>query len=137
MNKVILIGRVGRDPEVKKMPNGNDSVVAVSVATSEKWTDKAGVKQEKTEWHRVTAFGRTADVIGEYCKKGTLVMVEGRIETRKYMKDNEEKSIVEIKCDKLELLSSASEGGARAPAAAPAPAARPAAKTGRDDDIPF
>ena len=83
VNKVILIGNLGRDPEVRYMPSG-DAVANISIATTETWKDKNGEKQEKTEWHRVAMFGKTAEIAGEYLKKGSQVYIEGRLETRKW-----------------------------------------------------
>lgn len=87
VNKAILIGNLGADPEVRYMPNG-DAVTNITMATSETWKDKSGEKQEKTEWHRVTFFRKLAEIVGEYLKKGAKIYVEGRIETRKW-KDKE------------------------------------------------
>jgi single-strand DNA-binding protein len=84
VNKVILVGTLGKDPEVRFTPNGN-SVATLSVATSEQWTDKqSGEKQEKTEWHRVVIFGKLAEIAGQYLKKGSQVYLEGKIQTRKW-----------------------------------------------------
>ncbi|KAB2838300.1 MAG: single-stranded DNA-binding protein, partial [Burkholderiales bacterium] len=83
INKVILIGNLGRDPEVRYLPNG-DAVTNISVATTDTWKDKEGNKQEKTEWHRVTFYRRLAEIAGEYLKKGSQIYVEGRLETRKW-----------------------------------------------------
>ena len=82
INKVLLIGHLGRDPEIRYLPNG-DATASVSIATTETWKDKAGEKQEKTEWHRVITFGKLAEVVGEYLKKGSQIYVEGRIRTEK------------------------------------------------------
>jgi single-strand DNA-binding protein len=82
VNKVILIGNVGKDPEVR-YTQGGDAVCNFSLATTEKWKDKSGEKQEKTEWHRLTAFQRSAEVLGEYLKKGSSVYIEGKLSTRK------------------------------------------------------
>ena len=83
LNKVLLIGNLGRDPEIRYLPSG-DAVASLNIATTETWKDKSGEKQEKTEWHRVSMFGRLAEIAGEYLKKGSQVYIEGRIETRKY-----------------------------------------------------
>jgi single-strand DNA-binding protein len=88
LNKVILIGNLGRDPETRYLPNG-DAVTSISVATTETWKDKSGEKQEKTEWHRVSLFRRLGEVAGEYLKKGSQVSIEGRIEYREYAKDGQ------------------------------------------------
>ncbi|WP_455019490.1 single-stranded DNA-binding protein, partial [Kingella denitrificans] len=88
LNKVMLIGRLGRDPEVRYMPNGSP-VCNFSVATSETWTDRnSGQRQERTEWHNITLYGRVAEVAGQYLKKGSQVYLEGRIQSRKYTDKN-------------------------------------------------
>ena len=83
VNKVILVGNLGQDPEVKYMPNGN-AVANITVATSESWKDKSGEKQERTEWHRVVMFGKLAEITGEYLRKGSQVYLEGKLQTRKW-----------------------------------------------------
>jgi single-strand DNA-binding protein len=105
VNKVILLGNLGRDPEVR-YTTGGDPVCNLSIATSESWTDKAtGEKKEQTEWHRVTLFKRQAEVAGEYLKKGSSVYIEGRLQTRKYTdKDGVEKYSTEIMGDRMQLL---------------------------------
>ena len=97
INKVILVGRLGNDPELKQMPNGN-SVANLSLATSESWMDKTtNEKKEKTEWHRVVIFGKTAEIAGQYLKKGSQVYIEGQLQTRKWQdKDGQEKYTTEI-----------------------------------------
>ena len=162
VNKVILIGNLGKDPEVRYAPSGS-AICNITIATSRNWKDKtSGERQEETEWHRVTFFDRMAEVAGEYLKKGKSVYVEGRLKTRKWTdKEGVEKYTTEILADRMEMLGSRDAGGgggddpgyggetgARAPAARP-PASRPAtapqkpaAKSstgfdGMDDDIPF
>lgn len=104
VNKVILIGHLGKDPETRFLPSG-DAVTSFSLATSESWKDKGGAKQEHTEWHRVGCFGKTAEVAGEYLKKGAAVYVEGRIRTRKWQdKEGNDKYSTEIVCDRLQML---------------------------------
>lgn len=104
VNKVILIGNLGRDPEAKFLPDGG-AVTNLSIATSESWKDKAGNKQEKTEWHRVVFFGKVAEVAGEYLKKGSTCYVEGRLQTRKWTdKDGVEKYSTEIVGDRMQML---------------------------------
>jgi len=104
LNRVTLIGHLGRDPETRFLPNG-DAVCNVSIATTETWKDKAGERQEKTEWHRVTFYRRLAEIAGEYLKKGSQVYVEGRIETRKYQgKDGTEKYSTEIIAHEMKML---------------------------------
>jgi single-strand DNA-binding protein len=153
VNKVILIGNLGKDPETRYLPSG-DAVTNISIATSEKWKDKSGEQQEHTEWHRVAFFGKTAEIAGEYLKKGSPVYVEGRIRTRKWTdKEGQDKYSTEIVADRMQLLGSRGGGSGgsepmarepREPAAASAGGgkAQPAAKKGgafdtMDDDIPF
>jgi single-strand DNA-binding protein len=154
VNKVIIVGNLGRDPEVRYMPDGA-ALANASVATTFRWKDKqSGEQKEETEWHRVTFRGRLAEIAGEYLKKGSPVYVEGRLRTRKWQdKDGGDRYTTEIVADQMQLLGS--RGGAGAPDAsprddadlsqAPAPASKkPAAKQGAggdiaemDDDIPF
>jgi single-strand DNA-binding protein len=157
VNKVIIVGNLGRDPEMRTFPSG-DRVANVTVATTDKWKDKqSGEMKEATEWHRVVFNGRLAEIAGEYLRKGSQVYIEGSIRTRKYTdKEGVERQISEIRADQMQMLGSRQgmgspssdedDGGQRraAPAARPAaPAAsRPASKpsTGfddMDDDIPF
>lgn len=156
VNKVILIGNLGKDPEVRYLPSG-DAVTNISVATTEQWKDKSGEKQEHTEWHRVAFFGKTAEIAGEYLKKGSPVYVEGRIRTRKWQdKEGQDRYSTEIVADRMQLLGSrGSMGGgggggepmAREPMAAAAGGgagnAKAASRKGggnfeeMDDDIPF
>jgi single-strand DNA-binding protein len=151
VNKVILIGNLGRDPETRVFPDGG-SICNVTIATTRNWKDKtSGEKQEETEWHRVVFRDRLAEIAGEYLRKGRPVYVEGRLKTRKWTdKDGVEKYTTEIVAEQMQLLGSRegmgdgeSRGSAGAPAARSAPAARPAAQkssTGfddMDDDIPF
>ena len=111
VNKVILLGNLGRDPETR-YTTGGDAVTNLSIATSEQWKDKSGEKQEKTEWHRVVLFGRQAEVAGEYLKKGRSVYIEGRLQTRKYTdKDGVEKYSTEIVGDRMQLIGGSREGG--------------------------
>jgi single-strand DNA-binding protein len=151
VNKVILVGNLGRDPDMRYLPNG-DAVANFSLATTEKYKDKSGQMVEATEWHRVVFFRRVAEVCGQYLKKGSQVYIEGSIRTRKYTdKEGIEKTITEINGDQMRMLGSKGGGGMAdmddggyAPQAAPKPAARPAAapKSGggfddMEDDIPF
>ncbi len=150
VNKVILIGNLGRDPEVRYMPSG-DAVANISIATTETWKDKNGEKQEKTEWHRVAMFGKQAEIAGEYLKKGSQVYIEGRLETRKWTdKEGHERTTTEIRADRMQMLGSRSGGSERmappeddAPRAAAAPEKKSAGtpKGGGledlEDDIPF
>jgi single-strand DNA-binding protein len=154
VNKVILIGNLGRDPETRYMPEGG-AITNISIATTETWKDKNGDKQEKTEWHRVAFFGKLAEIAGEYLKKGSQVYVEGRLQTRKWQdKDGQDKYTTEIVANAMQMLGSRQGMGGGAPDAGeressgggssqrPAAAGKPAAKTGGkfddfEDDIPF
>lgn len=110
VNKAILVGRLGRDPEIRFSTNG-DPVANLALATSENWKDKNGEKQERTEWHRVVAFGKLADIIGKYLAKGAQIYVEGKIRTRKWT-DNQgvEKYTTEIHADEMRMLGSKQDG---------------------------
>lgn len=154
VNKVILIGNLGRDPEIRYLPSG-DAVANFSIATTEKWKDKSGEMQEQTEWHRIAFFGRQAEICGEYLRKGSSVYVEGRLQTRKWTdKDGNEKYSTEIRGDRMQMLGGRGGGGTTAEMrepdyamseAAPAPKKPAAAGAARkpsgiddlDDDIPF
>lgn len=107
INKVIIVGRLGSDPEMRTMPNC-DPVARVSLATSENWTDKnTGEKKELTEWHTVIAFRKLAEIMGQYLKKGSQVYIEGKLRTRKWQaQDGTDRYTTEIIADKLEMLSS-------------------------------
>ena len=149
VNKVILIGNLGADPETRYLPSG-DAVANIRIATTEKFKDKSGSMQEHTEWHRIAFFGRQAEIAGEYLKKGSPVYVEGRIRTRKWQdKEGQDRYSTEIVGDRMQLLGGrgGAENMAREPATAGAGApsgekrAAPARKGGgfdeMDDDIPF
>lgn len=152
VNKVILVGRLGKDPEVRYMTNG-EAVANITLATSETWKDKNGEKQEKTEWHRVTFYRKLAEIVGEYLKKGSQVYVEGRLETRKWTdKAGVEKYTTEVIANEMVMLGGKSSGSNSyevqdKPASSSArPDSggqdKPAAKKGGDfsdfeDDIPF
>ena len=111
VNKVILLGNLGRDPETR-YTTGGDAVTNLNIATSEQWKDKSGEKQERTEWHRVVLFGRQAEVAGEYLKKGRSVYIEGRLQTRKYTdKDGVEKYSTEVVADRMQLIGGGRDGG--------------------------
>ncbi len=114
VNKAILIGHLGKDPETRYLPDGS-AITNVSIATSEQWTDKAsGEKKESTEWHRVVFFKRLAEIAGEYLKKGSQVYIEGKITTRKWKdKDDNERYTTEIRADSLKILSKAEEKQAK------------------------
>jgi single-strand DNA-binding protein len=146
VNKVILVGNLGRDPEVRYLPDGG-AVTNISVATTDTWKDKSGEKQERTEWHRVAFFGKLAEIAGEYLKKGSQVYVEGRLQTRKWQdKEGQDRYTTEIVADRMQMLGSrggGSESMAREPKAAAEGGKAPARKGGgasfddMDDDIPF
>lgn len=150
INKVILIGNLGQDPDLKVMPSGG-SVANISVATSESWTDKnTGQKQERTEWHRVVFFNRLADIVGQYLRKGSKVYVEGSIRTRKWQgQDGQDRYTTEIVAVNMQMLDSrSSNSGAQsqnyAPQTHPARTQAPqqhyqqqGASMDFDDDVPF
>lgn len=162
VNKVILIGNLGRDPETRYMPSGG-AVTNVTIATSDSWKDKnTGQAQERTEWHKVVFFNKLAEIAGQYLKKGSKVYIEGSLRTRQYDKDGQKHYITEIVADQMQMLDSRGGGGGgggggmgdddhgfdqgfdRPAAAAPAPAAAPRGKPASqpaaadfDDDIPF
>ena len=111
VNKVILLGNLGRDPETR-YTTGGDAVTNLRIATTETWKDKSGEKQEKTEWHTVVLFGRQAEIAGEYLKKGRSVYIEGRLQTRKYTdKEGVEKYSTEIVGDRMQLLGGGRDAG--------------------------
>lgn len=160
VNKVILMGNLGRDPEVRYMPNG-EAVANFSIATTDSWKDKSGQKQERTEWHNIVMYRKLAEIAGEYLKKGRPVYIEGRLQTRKWEKDGVTRYTTEIIADQMQMLGGRDGGGnasydggmddmnqdvgyapptnnARPAAASSAPS--PAAKNNFDDfddDIPF
>ncbi len=141
INKVILIGNLGGDPEVRYMPNGG-AVANVTLATSESWKDKqTGEQQERTEWHRVVFYRRLAEIVGEYLKKGSKIYVEGRLQTRKWQdRDGNDRYTTEIVANEMQMLDSRGGGGGYDSAPAnkqSAPVAEPAAAGEFDDDIPF
>ncbi|MHB8409577.1 MAG: single-stranded DNA-binding protein [Acidiferrobacterales bacterium] len=110
VNKAIIIGRLGKDPEVRYAPNGG-AVANLSIATSESWKDKDGQKQERTEWHNVVLFNRLAEIAGEYLKKGAQVFIEGRLQTRKWQdKEGRDRYTTEIVGTNLQMLESRSSG---------------------------
>lgn len=109
VNKVILMGSLGRDPEVRYMPNG-EAVANMSIATTESWKDKSGTRQEKTEWHNIVLYRRLAEIAGEYLKKGRPVYIEGRLQTRKWEKDGVTRYSTEIVADQMQLLGTGRSG---------------------------
>jgi|SRR6516165_5836463 single-strand DNA-binding protein len=154
VNKVILIGNLGRDPETR-YTTGGDAVTNLRIATTETWKDKSGEKQERTEWHTVVLFGRQAEIAGEYLKKGRPVYIEGRLQTRKYTdKEGVEKYATEIVGDRMQLLGGREGGGGSDVEFSGGAAARGSGSSGSsgkpsggvakktnaddlDDDIPF
>ena len=115
LNKVILIGRLGRDPEVRYMPNG-EAVCNFSVATSETWNDRNGQRVERTEWHNITMYRRLAEIAGQYLKKGSQVYLEGRIQSRKYQgKDGIERTAYDIIANEMKMLGSRNDNSGGAP----------------------
>ena len=149
INKVMLIGNLGKDPEIRYMPSG-DAIANLTLATTENWKDKAGEKQEKTEWHRISMFGRLAEIAGEYLKKGSSVYIDGKLQTRKWQdKEGNDRYTTEIVANEMKMLGSRPSGGdtgmdksassgtkpAR-PAASPAPA-QSSGFDDMEDDIPF
>ncbi len=150
VNKVIIVGNLGADPETRYTPGG-DAITNIRVATTDRWKDKAsGEMKEATEWHRIAFFGRLAEVAGEYLKKGSQVYVEGSLRTRKWQdKDGQDRYSTEIRGDVMQMLGRREGGGAPreeatggAPRSAPAPKAaaekKPAGKfDDMEDDIPF
>ena len=152
VNKVILVGNVGNDPEVRYMPNGN-AVANVSVATSDSWKDRnTGDQQERTEWHRVVFFNRLAEIVEQYVKKGTKLYLEGRLQTRSWEQDGAKRYSTEIVASEMQMLDSRGAGGVNQEFGdqAPPPAApsqdsekgstqQPSSSNfdNFDDDIPF
>ena len=110
VNKVIIVGNLGHDPAVVFLASGNPKC-SFSVATSDSWTDKAGAKQERTEWHKIIVWGKQAEPCGKYLAKGRSVYVEGKIVTRSYEKDGEKKYITEIIADRVQFLGGRDDGG--------------------------
>ncbi len=145
VNKVIIVGNCGKDPETRYMPSGG-AVTNITVATSEQWTDKqSGQKQERTEWHNIVFFNRLAEIAGEYLRKGSQIYVEGSLRTRKWQdKSGNDRYTTEIVGNEMQMLGSRSGGGDYSPApqqnsqpagqSAPAPAP---VDDSFDDDIPF
>ena len=148
VNKVILVGNLGNDPEVRYMPNGN-AVANVSLATSETWKDKStGEQQEKTEWHRVVFFNRLAEIVEQYVKKGTKLYVEGRLQTRSWEQDGVKRYSTEVVANEMQMLDT--RGGVSQDFSGSQIAAAPAGQSSQqqavappqnfdnfDDDIPF
>lgn len=146
VNKVILIGNLGADPEIKYMPSG-EAVANLRLATSESWKDKnTGEQVERTEWHRVIMFRRLAEIAGEYLKKGSKVYIEGRLQTRKWQgQDGQERYTTEIVANEMQMLDSRGGGGAnnmggynnQEPSGSSSQPQTAGAYDSFDDDIPF
>ena len=142
INKVIIVGNLGRDPETR-YTTGGEAICNIAVATSDRWKDKAtGEQREATEWHRISAFGKLAEIMGQYLKKGSQVYIEGKIRTRKYTdKDGIEKFATDIIADQMQMLGGKSEGTqeqSKPPARSEASAGRGVSSTEQiDDSIPF
>jgi len=142
LNKVLLIGNLGRDPEMRSLPSGQP-VANFSLATSRKWKDRDGNRQEQTEWHNIVVFGKQAEIAGQYLTKGKQIYIEGRIQTRNWEKDGVKHYRTEVICDNFQMLGG---GGGRggAQSADPGQSAAPEGDAGfsagagaEDDDIPF
>ena len=135
VNLAIIIGYLGKDPDTRYLTSG-DAVCTLSVATSESWKDKAtGDKKEATEWHRVTAFGKLAEICGQYLKKGSLVYIEGKIQTKKWKdKDGQDRYTTEIRADTMKMLGGKDDARQ---VEKPAPAKADGGLAEMDDDIPF
>lgn len=154
INKVILIGNLGQDPDQRSLPNGN-AVTNIRIATSETWRDKqSGDTQERTEWHSVVFFGRLAEIAAQYLKKGSKVYIEGSLRTRQWEKEGQKHYTTEIIANEMQMLDSRSGGGGNdygdtgygnygsprnnsSPSPAPAQRSAPPVDDGFDDDIPF
>lgn len=137
VNKAILIGTLGRDPEVRYMPDGG-VVTNLSIATNSSWKDKAtGERKTESEWHKLVAYGKLAEIIGEYCKKGKSIYVEGRLKTRKWQdKDGSDRYATEIIVDQMQLLGGRDDSEPRSDPNKAAPKEQKAL-VDMDDDIPF
>ena len=141
VNKAIVVGNLGNDPEIRYAANGS-AIASISVATSERWKDKnSGEQQERTEWHRIKLFGRQAELAGEYLKKGSQVYIEGRIQTSKYQdKDGNDRWSTEIVAREMTFLGGrgGSGGGDSQSASSASPPQRDSGPSGDfDDDLPF
>ena len=146
VNKAIILGNLGNDPDMRYLPSG-DAVANLSIATTEKFKDKSGQMQDVTEWHRVSFFGKTAEVCGQYLKKGSSIYIEGSIRTRKWQdKDGNDRYTTEIRGDRMQMLGGKPAGGASQAPAQAAPASAPemapagvytSSFADIDSDIPF
>ena len=142
VNKTILLGNLGKDPELKFLPNG-DAVCNFSIATTDSWKDKAGQKQEKTEWHNVVLYRKLAEIAGEYLRKGSSVYVEGSLQTRKWTnKEGQERYTTEVIGNSMQMLGSKSSQSTNVPEVPEVKEAEEytrgsAAVEGADEDVPF
>jgi len=139
INKVILVGNLGADPETRHMPNGK-AVTNIRIATSEGWTDRqTGDKQERTEWHSIVMYEKLAEIAAEYLRKGSQVYIEGKLHTRKWQdKEGKDRYTTEIVCREMQMLGSARDGGERTQReTTDRTSAPPAGNDDFDDDIPF
>ena len=149
INKVILVGNLGQDPEIRYTPSGK-AISNITVATTDSWKDKqTGEQQERTEWHRIVFFNRLAEIVGEYLKKGSQVYIEGRLQTRKWQdQSGQDRYTTEIVASEMQMLGSRNKGAEDAPPndySQSGPTSKPAEKSGAtpaapddfDDDIPF
>lgn len=135
VNKVILIGNLGKDPELRYSPSGQ-AVAKFSLATGSRWKDKEGQWQDRTDWHNIVAFGKTAEICNEYLKKGRQVFIEGRIQTRSYDdRDGNKKWITEIITQSMQMLGRKGEAEEEIPESVEQPQAEET--KGEDDDLPF
>lgn len=133
VNKIILVGRLGKDPEVRVMASG-ESVANVTLVTTESWKDKSGGKQEKTEWHNLVFYRRLAEIAGEYLKKGSLIYIEGKLQTRKWQtKEGQDRYTTEVIVSEMQMLGSK----AVSQPAQPQSQSKPAVQESDDFDIPF
>ena len=136
VNKVILIGNLGKDPETRYMSNG-DAVTNITLATTDTWKDKNGEKQEKTEWHNVVAWRKLAEIVGEYLKKGKKVYIEGKLQTRSYEKDGVKRYMTEIVADQMIMLDSGGGSGRGSAGSSMSEPSHASSDAPKDDDLPF
>lgn len=137
-NRVILMGNLGQDPEIRQMPNGS-TACTLSLATSETWKDKqTGEKQERTDWHRVVAFGKLAEIMGEYLKKGNPVLIEGQLRVRQWEKDGQKRTTVEVLASEMQMLGGRSSSPADSLPERMSPSETPnGGMPDFNDDVPF
>ena len=138
VNKVILVGNLGRDPEVRSTPSGQ-KVANFTLATNRKWNDRDGNRQEQTEWHRIVCWGRQAEIAGQYLTRGKQIYVEGRLQTRSWddQQSGEKRYMTEIICDNFQMLGRRGEGDSMGPSYGNESASQSAVADSPDDDIPF